>query len=311
MSDKGEVVSVNISTEKGAIKTPVDSVRLDANGIVGDAHAGPWHRQVTLLAAEDIEAFSKSNNREIKVGEFAENITTKGIDLSNVGVLDEFQIGGVRMQVTQIGKKCHGGGCAVFQQIGKCVMPDKGIFCKVLQGGAIRPSETIEFIPYSLNILIITLSDRAFAGAYTDRSGPKAKEILEEFFGDKRWHVSIDDQLMPDDPGQLKASLAGAIDSGVDVIFTLGGTGIGPRDIAPETVTEVCEKLIPGIMENIRIKYGSKKPSVLLSRSVAGVNGKTQLYALPGSVRAVTEYLDEILKTLEHSVYMIHGLDVH
>ncbi|MCK5564195.1 MAG: molybdenum cofactor synthesis protein [Planctomycetes bacterium] len=311
MSDKGEVVSVNISTEKGAIKTPVDSVRLDANGIVGDAHAGPWHRQVTLLAAEDIEAFSKSNNREIKVGEFAENITTKGIDLSNVGVLDEFQIGGVRMQVTQIGKKCHGGGCAVFQQIGKCVMPDKGIFCKVLQGGAIRPSETIEFIPYSLNILIITLSDRAFAGAYTDRSGPKAKEILEEFFGDKRWHVSIDDQLMPDDPGQLKASLAGAIDSGIDVIFTLGGTGIGPRDIAPETVTEVCEKLIPGIMENIRIKYGSKKPSVLLSRSVAGVNGKTQLYALPGSVRAVTEYLDEILKTLEHSIYMIHGLDVH
>ncbi len=311
MSDKGEVVSVNISTEKGTIKTPLDSVRLDDNGIVGDAHAGSWHRQVTLLAAEDIEAFSKINDREIKVGEFAENITTKNIDLSKVGVLDEFQIGDVKLQVTQIGKKCHGDGCAIFKQVGKCVMPDKGIFCKVLQGGAIRPSESIEFIPYTLNILIITLSDRASAGAYTDRSGPKAKEILGEFFGDKRWHVSIDNQLMPDDPGQLKASLAGAINSDIDVIFTLGGTGIGPRDIAPEIVTEVCKKLIPGIMENIRVKYGSKKPSVLLSRSVAGVNGKTQLYALPGSVRAVTEYLDEILKTLEHSIYMIHGLDVH
>lgn len=311
MSDKGEVVSVNISTEKGTIKTPVDSVQLDDNGIVGDAHAGLWHRQVTLLAKEDIDTFSNKNGRDVEVGEFAENITTKNIDLSDACVLDEFQIADVRLQVTQIGKKCHGEGCAIFQQVGKCVMPDKGIFCKVLQGGTIIPSATIELIPYTLKVLIITLSDRASAGAYTDRSGPKAKEILESFFGDKRWHVDIQNQLMPDDASQLKASLASAIDSGVDAIFTLGGTGVGPRDIAPETVTEACDKLVPGIMENIRVKYGSKKPSVLLSRSVAGVNGKTQLYALPGSVRAVTEYLDEILKTLEHCIYMMNGLDVH
>lgn len=291
MCDKGEVVSVNISTEKGTIKTPADSVRLDGNGIVGDAHAGPWHRQVTLLSQEDIATFSDKNGREVAVGEFAENITTKGIDLSNAGVLDEFQIGDVRLQVTQIGKKCHGEGCAIFQQVGKCVMPDKGIFCRVLQGGTIKPSDAIGFTPYTLKVLIITLSDRASAGEYTDRSGPKTKEVLEEFFGDKRWHVEIENKLMPDDAKQLKASLASAIDSGVDVVFTLGGTGVGPRDIAPETVTEACEKLIPGIMENIRVKYGSKKASVLLSRSVAGVTARLSFMLCRGVCERLTNIL--------------------
>ena len=99
--------------------------------------------------------------------------------------------------------------------------------------------------------------------------------------------------------------------AGTDVIFTLGSTGVGPRDIAPETVSSLCEKIIPGIMENIRIKYGANKPSVFLRRSVAAVSGTTQVYTLPGSVKAVQEYLEEILKTLEHTVFMMHGLDTH
>jgi len=94
-------------------------------------------------------------------------------------------------------------------------------------------------------------------------------------------------------------------------VITTGGTGVGPRDITPETVAGVFEKIIPGIMENIRMKFGQAKPNALLSRSVAAVGGQTQCYALPGSVRAVDEYMGEILKTLEHVIYMLHGLDVH
>jgi molybdopterin adenylyltransferase len=116
---------------------------------------------------------------------------------------------------------------------------------------------------------------------------------------------------LPDDSGQLRENLAQAGRAGVDVIFTTGGTGVGPRDSTPETAAAMCDKLIPGIMENIRMKFGQANPNALLSRSIAGVTGRTQVYTLPGSVRAVEEYVGEILKTMEHVVFMLHGLDMH
>jgi molybdopterin adenylyltransferase len=91
------------------------------------------------------------------------------------------------------------------------------------------------------------------------------------------------------------------------VIFTTGGTGIGPRDITPEVVTEFSDKLVPGIMDHIRMKYGQTIPNALLSRSVAAVKDKTLIYTLPGSVKAVTEYMDEILKTIDHLFKMLNG----
>lgn len=138
---------------------------------------------------------------------------------------------------------------------------------------------------------MLTVSASAFAGEYEDRSGPAAVKMTEEFFRDKRWHLKIENTIVPDEPDQIKKSLQNAIAQNFDVIFTLGGTGVGPRDITPEVIMDIAEKTIPGIMENIRIKYGSDKPSALLSRSVAAVSGNCQIYALPGSVRAGKEYL--------------------
>lgn len=311
MSDSGRVISVNISEQKGTIKKPVAEILIDKHGIVNDAHAGPWHRQVSILAQEDIDYFIKEIGTEIAPGEFAENVTITGIDFSQVAILDRFRIGQVELQVTQIGKECHGVGCAVYKQVGKCVMPKKGLFCRVINGGKIKPDDSVEYIPKSLHILIITLSDRASTGEYSDRAGPRAKQILEEYFADKRWQLHINSIILADDTEQLTEKLNKAIADQVDLILTLGGTGVGPRDITPETITAVCDKTIPGIMESIRVKYGKEKPSVLLSRSVAAIAGRTQVYALPGSVKAVEEYLTEILKTLEHAVFMVHGLDVH
>jgi molybdopterin adenylyltransferase len=311
MSNRGKVISVNISEQKGTIKQPVTEILIDKNGIVNDAHAGPWHRQVSLLAQEDIGSFTKTIGREIAPGEFAENITIAGIDLNQTAILDRFCIGKVELEVTQIGKECHGDGCAIYREVGKCVMPKKGLFCRVVNPGQIKPGDCVEYIPRPLKILIITLSDRAFAGQYTDRSGPRAKQILEEYFVGKRWHLQINNIVLADDAEHLTEKLNGAITGQVDVVLTLGGTGVGPRDITPEVVTAVCDKIIPGIMENIRVKFGNDKPSALLSRSVAAIAGQTQIYALPGSVRAVEEYLTEILKTMEHAIFMIHGLDVH
>jgi molybdenum cofactor synthesis domain-containing protein len=311
MSDNGVVVSVNISEEKGTIKKAVSQITLDHHGIIGDAHAGPWHRQVSLLAREDIDFFVKEIKREIKPGEFAENITLGGVDLDKVAILDRFRIGQVELEVTQIGKECHGDNCAIFREVGKCVMPKKGLFSRVINDGQIKADDSVEYIARPLQVLIITLSDRASRGQYTDRSGPAAKKIMEEYFADKRWHLQVSNMLLADDAEQLSGKLKQGLADQVDVILTLGGTGVGPRDITPEVVSDVCEKLIPGVMENIRVKYGKEKPSALLSRSVAGLAGKTQIYALPGSKRAVEEYLSEILKTLEHTIFMLHGLDVH
>lgn len=311
MSESGKVVSVNVSLEKGTIKLPVEEIFVDDRGIVDDAHAGPWHRQVSLLAKEDIDKFSSEMGRSISFGEFAENITVEGVELGKVCVLDTIRIGEVELEVSQIGKKCHGDGCAIFREIGKCVMPNQGIFCRVVTGGKIVAGDAVEVEARAFRVLVVTLSDRAFSGEYSDRSGPKVCGLLEEYFSDKRWHLEVDGNILPDDAKMLGKELAGAVADEVDVVFTLGGTGVGPRDITPEVVERFCDKLVPGIMENIRIKFGQDKPSALLSRSVAGVTGRTQIYALPGSVRAAEEYVGEILKTLEHTVYMIHGLDVH
>lgn len=307
----GTIVSVNVSEEKGTAKHPVDEIVVDDRGIVGDAHAGAWHRQVSLLGQESIDSFTADTGKAIRPGEFAENITLRGIDLARCAILDRFRIGEVELEVTQIGKKCHGEGCTIYREIGKCVMPKEGIFCRVVRGGTIRPGDAVEFHPRPFKLAIITLSDRAASGEYKDRSGPRAKELLEVFLVGKRWHAEIRAALLPDDAERLRTALSEAVNDGVDAVFTLGGTGVGPRDITPETVAAICDKTIPGIMENIRIKYGREHPSALLSRGVAGIAGKTQIYSLPGSVRAVEEYLSEILKTLEHTLYMVHGLDVH
>ncbi|MEJ2648780.1 MAG: molybdopterin-binding protein [Sedimentisphaerales bacterium] len=311
MSNKGKVISVNVSAEKGTIKKPVPEILIGKNGVVNDAHAGKWHRQVSLLSQEDIEVFGMSIGRQISPGEFAENITIEGLDLNEVFILDRLRLNEAELEVTQIGKECHGDACAVFQQTGKCVMPKKGIFCRVIKPGMIKPGDAIEYFPKQLTFLIITLSDRASAGEYEDRSGPRAKQILQEYFADKKWHCQFNNVLLIDDAGKLREELSKAIKKDVDVIFTLGSTGIGPRDIAPETIISVCDKVIPGIMENIRIKYGNNKPSALLSRSIAAIAGDTQIYALPGSAKAVEEYLTEILINMEHAVFMLHGLDIH
>jgi len=310
-SEAGRVVSVNISEKKGEVKHPVPSITLDGMGVAGDAHAGLWHRQVSLLDRERIDAFAAAAGIAVSAGMFAENITVEGVDLSRAAILDRFEIGNTLLEVTQIGKHCHGDGCAVYREVGKCLMPKEGIFCRVVNGGNVQAGDGVKFLPRMLRIIIVTLSDRAFAGEYEDRSGPWANELLEAFFSGKRWHVQLENVLLPDDPAPLSSLLADAIAGGVDAIFTLGGTGIGPRDIAPETVAPFFDKAIPGIMEAIRAKYGAGHPAALLSRSVAGVAGKCQLYTLPGSVRAVEEYLSEILKTFEHALFMLHGIDVH
>ena len=138
-----QVVSVCISEKKGTKKHPVAEISLRPHhGIVGDAHAGDWHRQVSLLANESVDRMRKEG-LTLAAGDFAENILTEGITLRTLPVGTVLRAGEVRLEVTQIGKECH-NDCEIRRMTGKCVMPTDGIFAVVLNEGVIRPGDQIE-----------------------------------------------------------------------------------------------------------------------------------------------------------------------
>ena len=306
-----KVISVNVSEKKRTVKHSVDSINLTAKGVLHDAHSGLWNRQVSLLGTESIRKFEKVTGKKVSPGEFAENITTEGYDLWEMNPLDRLTVGEAELEVTQIGKECHGTSCAIFKETGDCVMPKEGIFCRVIHPGLIRPGNVLEYHPKVFTITIITLSDRASRGEYEDRSGPRIKELLEEFLTSHHTLFTIHYSLIPDDANQLKVLLNKAKLDKTDLIFTTGGTGIGPKDLTPEVVKPMLDKEIPGIMELIRTKYGVERPNALVSRSIAGVIQESLVFALPGSVKAINEYMAVILQTIHHLVFMLHGIDQH
>ncbi len=141
----GKVIALSVGKIKGTSKTNINSAHfIEDWGIDGDAHAGPWHRQVSLLASESIE---KIRNRgfDFKPGDFAENITTEGIDLAAVRIGDQIIIGSAVLEVTQIGKECH-SKCSIFQQVGTCIMPLEGIFARVISGAEVAVGDSIKLI---------------------------------------------------------------------------------------------------------------------------------------------------------------------
>ncbi len=138
----GIIVAICLSDKRGIVKTPVPGAELRAGyGIVGDAHAGDWHRQVSLLAAESI-ARVKEILPDLAEGAFAENIVTSGLELKDLHPGDRLHLGCTLLEITQIGKECH-QGCAIGVATGDCIMPREGIFCRVLIGGMIQPGDAV------------------------------------------------------------------------------------------------------------------------------------------------------------------------
>ena len=141
-----KVVSVNISERKGTLKTPVPQIELKLrHGIVGDAHAGDWHRQISLLAEESVDTMRAISSIPLDAGVFAANLNTVGIDLKHLPIGTHLRIGETEVEVTQIGKECH-NDCAIKKAVGKCVMPTEGIFAVVVKEGTVRPGDEIEIL---------------------------------------------------------------------------------------------------------------------------------------------------------------------
>ena len=146
LGTRGRIKAISISKEKGTRKANVPEAQLRADfGIIGDAHAANWHRQVSLLAAESIDKMA-AKGAKVSPGDFAENITTEGIDLLKLSVGNGLKLGkSVELEITQFGKKCH-SRCEIFKQVGDCIMPREGVFAKVTKPGSIRVGDVIEVI---------------------------------------------------------------------------------------------------------------------------------------------------------------------
>ncbi len=308
MNHTGKVIAVCTSDRKGIQKTRVPSIKLiPGMGIEGDAHAGNWHRQVSLLALEKIEAF-RAKGANVDYGAFGENIIIEGFDLRALPVGTRFRIGDALLELTQIGKECH-SHCPIYHQVGDCIMPREGVFSIVLEGGLVQAGDAVELIDADLNrpftAAWITLSDKGAAGERKDTSGPLIEEILTE----AGYHV-VEGLLLPDGVEKLKQQLIRLADQRqVNVIFTTGGTGFSPRDLTPEATIAVCDRLTPGISEAIRAYSMTKTPTAMLSRAAAGIRGQTLIINLPGSPKAVRECLEFLLHPLDHGLKIMLGRD--
>jgi molybdenum cofactor synthesis domain-containing protein len=294
----GRVVSVNVATEKGVRKQPVASVNLLAeHGVEGDAHAGPWHRQVSLLANESIEKM-KPACPSVDPGAFGENLTTEGIVVYELPVGARLRVADTLLEVTQIGKVCH-DRCAIFHQAGDCVMPREGIFVRVLEGGDVKAGDEIRLEKHSLiHAAVLTVSDKGSRGERDDTSGDGLEEALRELGAS-----AVERAIVPDEADQIAAELRRwADETQVNLILTTGGTGMTTRDITPEATLAVLDRQAPGFAEAMRAGSLAKTPHAMISRAVSGIRGKTLVVNMPGSPRACREQFAMIAPALPHAV---------
>jgi len=300
----GKIFSVSVSDKKGTRKNNVASATVkDDYGIVGDAHAGFLHRQVSFLAKESIEKMVKLGLK-VKSGDFAENITTEGIDLCKLKVGDVLSINGLDFIVSQIGKVCH-HRCAIYYQAGDCIMPKEGIFTVVRGDGKVSVGDNIEIkSKRGISVAIITLSDKGSRGEREDVTGSELKKYIEANFKTS----FIRKEMIPDEKVILENMLVDFCDlQQFDLIVTNGSTGVSPRDIAPDVTLKVIEKRLPGFEEAMRMESFKKTPRALISRAVVGFRRGTLIINLPGSPKGALENFEIISSAIEHTIEKIQG----
>lgn len=302
----GVLKGICVSKKRGTKKVEVAEAMLVENyGIEGDAHAGNWHRQVSLLSLEKIEAF-REKGAQVSFGDFGENLIIDGFDFRSLPVGTIFTIGDAVLKMTQIGKECH-THCQIYQTMGECIMPREGVFAVVLKGGQIRNGDTVEMVPVPsdapLTAAVITLSDKGSKGEREDKSGPVIVKMLVE-----AGYEIIESNILPDEQKLLENELIRLSDQRqVNLILTTGGTGFSERDRTPEATMTVATRLAPGIAEAIRAGSMKITKRAMLSRETSVIRNKTLIVNLPGSPKAVAESLELVIDQLDHGIKILLG----
>ena len=302
----GKIQAICRSDVRGIAKSVIPEGRFKVDwGLEGDAHAGHWHRQVSLLGLESIEDFRRRGGN-VEFGAFGENLVVDGFIFSKLPVGTLLRCGDVLLEITQIGKACH-SHCAVYEAVGDCIMPREGVFAKVLEGGVIHPGDEMvevergEKRPYQA--AVITLSDKGSQGLRQDESGPVIVKRLEQ-----EGYDVVETILLPDGRDELEQHLRQLADQRqVDLILTTGGTGFGQRDVTPESTIAVADRQVPGIAEAIRAASMKVTQRAMLSRAVSVIRKKTLIINLPGSPKACQECMDVFLETIPHGLDLLRG----
>ena len=306
----GKLLHMCISAAKGITKHEIPSANIVVeHGVEGDAHAGEWHRQVSLLAHADID-FMRAKGLTLKPGAFGENLVIAGVDTDELGVGSQLRIGPVLLELTQIGKVCH-TRCAIYYTTGDCIMPRAGLFACVLEGGTLHPNmpvEVVHMVPRSMiQAAVITVSDRCAEGKTLDTAGPAVAELLrKELQARIAWTRTV-----PDEVELISEALTDLSDRRVDLVITVGGTGMAVRDVTPEATRKVIDRELPGLAEAMRMASAKQTPNAMLSRAVAGIRRETLIVNVPGSLKAATENLAAILPALPHAVKMLRNETAH
>ena len=200
----GKIEAICISEKKGTEKKPIQETKIIENfGLEHDAHAGKWHRQVSLLPYEEREDF-KRRGGDVEDGAFGENLLISGIDFNELVVGSHVHIGEVDLEITQRGKSCH-AHCRIYHQVGECIMPRLGIFARVIHGGVIHCDDEVTYTPPAdsrMRVAILTLSDKGSQGLRVDESGPSIKEYMEE----RGYHVTSLD-ILPDNQKMIEQAV--------------------------------------------------------------------------------------------------------
>lgn len=294
----GTIRAICLSPEKGTPKRPRERALLvTGHGIEGDAHAGDWDRQVSLLPLEKIEEFRRAGAL-VGFGDFGENLVVEGVDWDALVVGTRLRCGGAVLAITRFGKECH-SRCRIYDSMGDCIMPRHGVFARVLAGGEVRVGMAVEAAG-DFSVALLTVSDKGSAGLREDASGDAMRDMAQA-----AGLTVAAREIVPDDLDAIAGALLRFSDGlGVSLVLTSGGTGFSPRDVTPEATLRVVERLCPGIPEAMRALSLAVSKRAMLSRAVAGIRGRTLIVNLPGSPRAVRECLGFVLDEL------LHGLEV-
>lgn len=302
----GKVVAVCVSSERGTQKQNVGSGRFAVGwGIEGDAHAGRWHRQVSMLGLDQIAAFN-ARGAGVEPGAFGENLVVEGFEFRALPVGTLLRCGGVLLEITQIGKECH-NHCEIYRRMGDCIMPREGVFARVLCEGVIRVGDEMAVEARQgvrpWQAAVITLSDKGARGERMDESGPAIAGRLKA-----AGYEVVEQLLIADDAEMLKKQLCRLADQRqLDLVLTTGGTGFSPRDVTPEATLAVAERSAPGIAEAIRAASLADTSRAMLSRGAAVIRGKTLIINLPGSPKACMESMDVFLDVVPHGLELLRG----
>ena len=305
----GKLIAINISEKRGTEKKEIQEAQLVTDfGIVGDAHAGKWHRQISLLSADKIAAFNEKGANVIP-GAFGENLVVEGFDFRSLPGGTLLRCGDVLLEMTQIGKQCH-SHCEIYKKMGDCIMPREGVFARVIEPGTITVGDEMVIEKreghFPWQAAVITLSDKGSAGQRKDESGPAIAKRLT----DSGYEV-VEELIIPDDVRVLKQELMRLCDQRqLDLILTTGGTGCSPRDTTPEATLAVADRNVPGIAEAMRAASLKITPHAMISRAASVIRGKTLIINLPGSPRACMENMDVFMDTIPHAMGLLRN-EVH